>query len=479
MSRLDDLKVLYTSAPPNNRARLFENIFPPCRILNLITMQDIIQLNQIAKSKKLSSKPVEKLNMIKEIMGRRGFRRLSSGTNRIVFKYMEDQSFVIKVAYDSVGLSDNLNELYNQELIKPFCAKVFEVSPCGTVGMFERVRAIKNREEFQSIAYDVFDIIVNEFVGKYVLADIGTKFFMNWGVRQGMFPVILDFPYIYELDGSKIYCNRPDPLSPYGFCGGDIDYDEGFNHLVCTKCGKTFLASELKLAAEKKSKDIIIEQEDIEMIVEIKRGDNVVTTIDSTKESETYRKGKNGRRKETPYEYRQRRKYNGDFKVEFGSATVEVQEDTPRTITEKIIPSTDPKQFNQGWGSKNVPSIDDLYKDTEIELRGREPKDKKDPQPNFEAERVEKAISMAEQMTAAATAVQEEQPVRDEVESGEENTDPLGMAKAVLEIIIDDEDDEETGDGEVEFPDYDDYDGSSLADDDAALPDDDDIADEY
>lgn len=479
MSRLDDLKVLYTSAPPNNRARLFENIFPPCRILNLITMQDIIQLNQIAKSKKLSSKPVEKLNMIKEIMGRRGFRRLSSGTNRIVFKYMEDQSFVIKVAYDSVGLSDNLNELYNQELIKPFCAKVFEVSPCGTVGMFERVRAIKNREEFQSIAYDVFDIIVNEFVGKYVLADIGTKFFMNWGVRQGMFPVILDFPYIYELDGSKIYCNRPDPLSPYGFCGGDIDYDEGFNHLVCTKCGKTFLASELKLAAEKKSKDIIIEQEDIEMIVEIKRGDNVVTTIDSTKESETYRKGKNGRRKETPYEYRQRRKYNGDFKVEFGSATVEVQEDTPQTITEKIIPSTDPKQFNQGWGSKNVPSIDDLYKDTEIELRGREPKDKKDSQPNFEAERVEKTISMAEQMTAAATAVQEEQPVRDEVESGEENTDPLGMAKAVLEIIIDDEDDEETGDGEVEFPDYDDYDGSSLADDDAALPDDDDIADEY
>ena len=479
MSRLDDLKVLYTSAPPNNRARLFENIFPPCRILNLITMQDIIQLNQIAKSKKLSSKPVEKLNMIKEIMGRRGFRRLSSGTNRIVFKYMEDQSFVIKVAYDSVGLSDNLNELYNQELIKPFCAKVFEVSPCGTVGMFERVRAIKNREEFQSIAYDVFDIIVNEFVGKYVLADIGTKFFMNWGVRQGMFPVILDFPYIYELDGSKIYCNRPDPLSPYGFCGGDIDYDEGFNHLVCTKCGKTFLASELKLAAEKKSKDIIIEQEDIEMIVEIKRGDNVVTTIDSTKESEIYRKGKNGRRKETPYEYRQRRKYNGDFKVEFGSATIEVQEDTPQTITEKIIPSTDPKQFNQGWGSKNVPSIDDLYKDTEIELRGREPKDKKDSQPNFEAERVEKAISMAEQMTVAATAVQEEQPVRDEIESGEENTDPLGMAKAVLEIIIDDEDDEETGDGEVEFPDYDDYDGSSLADDDAALPDDDDIADEY
>ena len=467
MSRLDDLKVLYTSAPPNNEARVFENIFPPCRILNLITIQDIIQLNQIAKSKKLSSKPKEKLNMIKEIMGKRGFRKLSSGTNRVVFKYMEDQSFVIKVAYDSVGLSDNLNELYNQELIKPFCSKVFEVSPCGTVGMFERVRAIRNREEFQSIAYDVFDIIVNEFVGKYVLADIGTKFFMNWGVRQGKFPVILDFPYIYELDGSKIYCNRPDPLSPYGFCGGDIDYDDGFNHLVCTKCGKTFLASELKLAAEKKSNNIIIEQEDIDMIVEIKRGDNVVATIDSSKESETYRKGKNGKRKETPYEYRQRRKYRGDFRVEFGSTTVEVQDDTHRSLTEKIASSTNPEMFNQGWGSKDVPSIDALYRNARIDIKGREPKHNKEPHSNIDTDRVERAISMAEQMTAAATEIKEEpEEVKSEVVDSEETEDPFGMAKAVLEIVIDEEEDD--GSGEVEFPDYEDYPTS-----------DDEVADEY
>ena len=178
MGRLEDLKVLYTSAPVDNRAKLFENIFPPCRILNLLTIQDIMQLNQIANDKKLNTRPKEKLEMIKSIMGARGFKRLSSGTNRICFKYMEDQSFVIKVAYDHVGLSDNLHELYNQEFLKPFCTKVFEVSPCGTVGMFERVRAIKNREEFQNIANDVFDIIVNEFVGKYILADIGNKFFI-------------------------------------------------------------------------------------------------------------------------------------------------------------------------------------------------------------------------------------------------------------------------------------------------------------
>ena len=155
---------------------------------------------------------------------------------------------------------------------------------------------------------------------------------------------------------------------------------------------------------------------------------------------------------------------------------MDVQEEPSQTITEKILPPTRPEQFNQGWGSKDVPSVDALYKNTSIELKGRESKDKKDPQPNFEAERVEKAISMAEQMTAAATAVQEEPPIQHEVaESNEETSDPLGMAKAVLEIIIDDED-EETGDGEVEFPDYDDY---ATAGDDVAIPGDDDIADEY
>lgn len=449
MSRLDDLKVLYSNAPSDNRVKAFENIFPPCRILNLLSMEDIMQLNQIAKSKKLSSKPAEKLNMIKDIMWRRGFKRLSSGTNRICFKFTEDQSFVVKVAYDSVGLSDNLNELYNQELIKPFCTKVFDVTPCGTVGMFERVRPIRNREEFQSIAYDVFDIIVNEFVGKYVLADIGTKFFMNWGVRLGMFPVILDFPYIYELDGARIHCNRPDPSSPYGFCGGDIDYDEGFNHLVCTKCGKTFLASDLKLAAEKKSNDLIIEQEDINMVVEIKRGDTVVNSIDTSKESDTYKKTK---KKETPYEYRQRRKFTG-IKVEIQKSTVEVEEEKQKKVT-SVIPqqNVSPEQFNHGWATRDIPSVDKMYKDTTIEIKGRHNKDdskdkfeKEFEKKNRDAETVENIIATGQVYLNNEEEIKESNTDVSEQETEEQ--DPHAEVKKTVEIILGDKpdsDDEES-----------------------------------
>lgn len=449
MGRLDDLKILYTSAPPDKKMRVFDSILPPCRILNLLTVQDIMELNSIAKSKKLSSEPIKKFDMIKTIMARRGFKKLSSGTNRIAFKYMEDQSIVIKVAYDSVGLSDNLHEMYNQYLIKPFCTKVFEVSPCGTVGMFERVRAVKNREEFQSIAYDVYDIIVNEFVGKYILADIGTKFFMNWGVRQDSHPVILDFPYIYELDGSKIYCNRPDLNSEYGFCGGDIDYDEGFNHLVCTKCGKTFLASELKLAAEKKSKDIIIEEEDLNMIVEVKKGDEVIQRVDSASESQTYRKDKNGRRKETPYEFRKRHRFS-KFDVVIKKETVETDDKKEESITEKIGAPINPDQYNTGWGLKDVPDVDELYKDMSLTVYDRHG-EKIAESVSEERARVETAIDMAQQ----ATVFHEEE---NEVESEEEETvaydndqdekDEYAEAKKVLEIIPGDNDQSEDNSNE-------------------------------
>ena len=456
MGRLEDLKVLYTSAPVDNRAKLFENIFPPCRILNLLTIQDIMQLNQIANDKKLNTRPKEKLEMIKSIMGARGFKRLSSGTNRICFKYMEDQSFVIKVAYDHVGLSDNLHELYNQEFLKPFCTKVFEVSPCGTVGMFERVRAIKNREEFQNIANDVFDIIVNEFVGKYILADIGNKFFMNWGIREGMFPVILDFPYVYELDGARIYCNRPDPTSPYGFCGGEIDYDEGFNHLVCTKCGKTFLASELKLAAEKKSSELIIEQEDNEMIIEITNRKGVTNVIGEEQETSTYK-----RRKETPLEYRQRRKFQG-LKIEIEKRDEEEVNDEVETVSEKVTAhqeDPDPESFNHGWGSKDIPSIDKMFKDMQVEIKKR-PVNKPTPVEKDIKEDVldkeQEEIILDENNTDNDEYMIEKfhQPDPLEEDNTVDKNDPYGMAKSILEIITEEDqvpDDEDPDDVTEEY----------------------------
>lgn len=241
----------------------FEKLSAP-PMMSLLTPHDIANLNYIARSIKLSSKLKEKYNLIDEIMRPRGFRRYISGTNRVAYTFIEDNSFIVKIALDSIGLKDNPCEFRNQMLFKPFVTKVFEVSPCGTVGIFERVKPITNREEFLAVADDIYTVINEIFIGEYILADFGTNFFMNWGIREAsniskaFGPVLLDFPYVYKLDGKKLYCNSPDPHSKSGCCDGVIDYDSGYNFLVCTKCGKRYKAKDL--AHDGETRKIIIRE---------------------------------------------------------------------------------------------------------------------------------------------------------------------------------------------------------------------------
>ena len=216
---------------------------PP--ISSMFSQFDIYQLNQIARSIKYAAKPEVKYQEIDKIMRSRGFVKLTAGTNRVVYRPVENNTFVVKVAYDAVGLGDNPKEFRNQMLFKPFVTKVFEVTPCGTLGVFERVVPIQSREEFLTIAADVYEMITNWFIGEYIMEDIGTKFFMNVGVRRGFGPVLLDFPYVYKLDGNKLFCNAPSNNTASGCCEGIIDYDPGFNFLYCTKCGVKYKAKEL------------------------------------------------------------------------------------------------------------------------------------------------------------------------------------------------------------------------------------------
>ena len=247
--------------------------------------QDIWELNGIAKSIRLSGKLQEKLRLIDNICKRRGLVKFGSGTNRVIYRHPEFNQFVFKIAYDNVALMDNFNEFRNQYLLKPFVAKTFEVSPCGTVAISDRVKPITSREEFISIADDVFTLLNEFIIGKYIMADIGSQFYMNYGLREfnSFGPVLLDYSFLYELDENKIYCNKPDPTSPTGLCEGEIGYDDGFNHLYCSKCGAKYKAVELK----KKIKDneiIVQRQGEVKMKINLKGGS---TNANRTIETET------------------------------------------------------------------------------------------------------------------------------------------------------------------------------------------------
>lgn len=272
MARIDVLDILRTKKQTPLEFN-YDNLWiPPMNAY--LTPQDVEELRKIATSLRLSSKIELKYKMIDNIMRNRGFKRFSAGTNRVVYSFLEDTRFVVKIAVDRVGMQDNPLEYQNQWLIKPYCAKMFYISPCGTVGFAERVLPIKNKKEFKEIAPDVFEIVVNKILGKYVMEDIGTKYFLNWGIRFNDGPVLLDYPFIYKLDGKKLFCNKVDPMTNAP-CNGEIDYDAGFNHLVCTRCGKIYLATDLR---DDSIDNKIIIKGGIQMKIVLKKGDEIIST---------------------------------------------------------------------------------------------------------------------------------------------------------------------------------------------------------
>ena len=218
--------------------------FTHAPISSYISLPEIQYFDHIATSAKLAGKSKRyKIDMMSEVLRPKGFIYMAAGTNRVVFRNDYDQSFLLKIGFDSTGVNDSTREFYNQEVLKPFVPKMFDVSPRGTIGLIERVHPILNRAEFMSVAGQIFDILNKKILGKYVLEDIGTDFFKNWGLRDGFGPVLLDYPYVYEIDGSKLVCNKPLPDGTN--CRGLIDYDEGFNTLVCELCGRRHTAKSL------------------------------------------------------------------------------------------------------------------------------------------------------------------------------------------------------------------------------------------
>lgn len=273
MAQLDILAILKSKDIDPLEFEFDRLTCPP--IHHFLSNQDINELRSICTSISLSSKTEEKYRLIKNIMTRNGFARFAGGTNRVVYRHYENPNIVAKIALDKIGREANLSEQITQHFIKPYCAKTFYVTLCGTVSLAERVMPISNRLEYLSIARYVFRIIFKFIIGNYVADDIGTDYFLNVGVRNGFGVVFLDYPYIYPLNGNRLYCSKI--MEDGTYCDGEIDYDDGFNELHCTKCGKRYFARDLR-------KDNIINMPIIRkggfstMKINLMRGDEIVFT---------------------------------------------------------------------------------------------------------------------------------------------------------------------------------------------------------
>lgn len=85
---------------------------------------------------------------------------------------------------------------------------------------------------------------------------------------------------MYELDGNKLYCSAPDKNSPNGLCGGEIDYDDGFNFLRCSKCGVQYRVKELSKAIKEETVMIKGNRRKSKMKVAVKRNGTLISNAE-------------------------------------------------------------------------------------------------------------------------------------------------------------------------------------------------------
>lgn len=257
---------------------------PP--LSTLLMPQDLDAIHRVITSAKLSGNGEKRIFAIRDIMARRGFTQLAGGTNRSVFTHPNYPHIAVKVAIDNVGIHDNPAEYNNQFILKPYCTKCFEVSADGAVGVFEKVGRIRNSVEFYQMWDDIYSLCEYFVTEKeLLLEDFGIKFFMNWGIRYGFGPVLLDFPYVYDIDWDRLHCDRPNDDGT--ICNGNIDYDDRFDFLVCEKCGKRYRAVDIAKKREVGKGVLTKISGGKKMQITLKRGNEVIKTTDELEVTKT------------------------------------------------------------------------------------------------------------------------------------------------------------------------------------------------
>ena len=194
---------------------------------------------------------MDKYKDVEKIMNLRGFKLMKGGggTNRRVYECVYDPRVLAKISLDVDGQNATIRDFMNQNLSKPFCSKIFEIDPTGTVSIIEKLVPIMTIEEWCRYAPDIYDILWYGFRGRNLgIEDAGDSRIKNWGYRNGFGPALLDFPSVYKLDPSKNRCRK---VINGHICGGTIDYDDGFNKLICTSCGERYFAKNLAVKDDK------------------------------------------------------------------------------------------------------------------------------------------------------------------------------------------------------------------------------------
>lgn len=234
--------------------RLYDSwTLPP--LINTFHPSTFEQVEKIARSPYYTIHPKEKARELDGIMYRHGFKFVRGGTNRRYYSSFYNDNIGIKLATCDVGLKNNIDDMANQHILKPFCTKIFDVSRyntgqySGAMELIEGGIPIVTMEDFDPVAEGVFYILEYIIREKDIgMKDIGIRAFTQFCIRKDFGPIFCDFPSMAVIDRRRCKCNRIIDIGGIRRpCGGNVDYDYSFNHIRCEKCGQEYSLESIKM----------------------------------------------------------------------------------------------------------------------------------------------------------------------------------------------------------------------------------------
>ena len=212
--------------------KTFDSLRGP-RVCDVIDPESMELIRKAVKS----PSPQKKLKMVKDIITERcpRLRYFNRGTNRFAFIDILDDSYIFKIGHTMEGENATKNEFATQDILKPFCTRIFDISEDGIFSTCERVQRYEKdayAERFDEIKY-----VLQEVMSRCVVDDAGLLTFNNWGIREGFGPVILDYARCYRLVDKYVRCNHKKSNGEY--CDGIMQFDTTFSYFRCPKCGQT------------------------------------------------------------------------------------------------------------------------------------------------------------------------------------------------------------------------------------------------
>ncbi|MFN4245854.1 MAG: hypothetical protein ACK4F9_06910 [Brevinematia bacterium] len=214
------------------------------RILQYFNKSLLQDLYKITKNNTVSDNNI-KADVMIETLQRHGvdFVELGPGTNRLAILI---DNYVFKIALDKWGMRDNLNEFTVSKELQPYVVKTYETNELISVCEYVTLISKEEFEEQKEVIRDILSIIGES----YLLGDVGTvgQNFCNWGYRDNGELVILDFAYIFRIQGDELLCSKDKSI---------LNYDENFHNLICPKCGKkyTFMDIRRRITMEQEKRE--------------------------------------------------------------------------------------------------------------------------------------------------------------------------------------------------------------------------------